>query len=230
MPETTANRYAVLYKSGLMPELAFKNDEMPSDDCFKTLSAICDILLKKSPASITKFLINSILTLPYSEVEEARHIIERFFCNHKQDIDALYKENEKVYFLLCEGAEYLCRMITSYIADQDKAWEVFAKAVTVGIYQAELRLDAVFEAVGEERAPEIIYASAVNGWLLHPRDTDPAEAIKYLMTMFDAQTICKILLEQPAYLNLYKEDGFAESSEERERREREIQEILQAYK
>lgn len=230
VPKEMAHRYAVFYERGLMPELAFENDEMPSEECFKTLSAVCDILLKKRPESMTKFLIKNILEIPYSQVENVRNIIETFFSNHKEDIARLYKEKEGMYYLSADETEYLCKLIEDYIPNKDRAWQVFVKAVAVGLYHTEQCIEAVVDAVGEQRAPEVIYEATVNGWLLHPYYTDPVEAIKYLRTMFDEQTICKVILENPEYLYLYKEDGFIEFPEQKEKRSQEIQAIIEKYK
>lgn len=230
VPEETAHRYVVFYERGLMPELSFENDEIPSDECFKTLSAVCDILLKKSPESLTKFLIKNVLDIPYSQVDTVRSIIENFFSNRKEDIACLYKEKEGMYYLSADETKYLCELIEGYIADKDRAWQVFVKAVAVGLYHTERCIEAVVDAVGEQRAPEVIYEATVNGWLLHPYYTDPVEAIKYLMTMFDGEKIFKVILENPEYLYLYKEDGFIEFPEHKEKRMKEIQNIIEKYK
>lgn len=230
VPEETAHRYVVFYERGLMPELSFENNEIPSDECFKTLSAVCDILLKKSPESLTKFLIKNVLDIPYSQVESVRNVIESNFPNQKEDIVRLYREKEGMYYLSTDEAEYLCKLIEGYIPDKDRAWQVFVKAVAVGLYHTEQCIEAVVDAVGEQRAPEVIYEATVNGWLLHPYYTDPVEAIKYLRTMFDEQTICKVILENPEYLYLYKEDGFIEFPEQKEKRNQEIQAIIEKYK
>ena len=214
-----------------MPELAFENDEISSDDCFKTLSAVCDALLKNSPESLTKLLIKNILDVPYSQVESVRNIIESNFPNHNEDVAQLYKEKfEEIYYRTVDETEYLCKLIKGYISDEDKTWQVFVKAVAVGIYRTEQCIEIVVDAVGEQRAPEVIYESTVNGWLLYPHYTDPVEAIKYLMTMFDGETICKVIMENPDYLYLYKEDGFIEFPEQKEKRNQEIHAIIEKYK
>lgn len=230
VPEGIAHKYVIFYERGLMPELAFENDEIPSDECFKTLSEVCDILSKKSPESLTKFLIKNVLSIPYSQVETVGNILKTFFQNHKEDVDRIYKENERIYYFTAYEIEYLCKLIADYISDEDRIWQVFVKAVDIGLYHTEQRIEAIVDAVGEQRAAEIIYEATVNGWLLYPYYTDPVEAVKYLMTMFDEQTICRVILENPEYLYLYKEDGFIESSEQKEIREQEIQVILEKYK
>lgn len=232
VPKETAHKYAIFYERGLMPELAFENDEMPTDECFKTLSAVCDILLKKSasPQILTKFLIKNVLSIPYSQVETVRNVTKAFFGNHKEDIYKLYKESEKIYYFTVYEIEYLCKLIKGYIYDEEKAWQVFLKAVEVGLYHTEQCIETVACAVGEKRAPKVIYESAVHGWLLYPYYTDPVEAVKYLMTIFNEQTICRVLLESPEYLYLYKEDGFVESPEQKEIREHEIKAVLEKYK
>ena len=230
VPEDTAHNYIEIYETGLVPELEFKNDEMPSDECFKTLAEVCDILLKKHLEIVAMFYIRNILDIPYLRVETVRNILGTIFPAQKEEIKRLYKEKVDMYYLAPDETEYLCKLIQSYIPDKEKAWQVFEKALEVGLCHTERCIEAVVDAVGEQRAPEVIYESTVNGWLLYPYYTDPVEAIKYLRTMFDEQTIAKIILENPDYLYLYKEEYYTEFPHQKESREKKIQAIIEKYK
>ncbi len=230
IPEDIAKRYSSYYERGLMPELVFDNDEMPSDDCFKTLSQAYDLFYKNRPDPINQFEIKSILSVPHSQVEASQKRMVELFPEHSEDILGLYNKEIQVFYLRPDEVAYLYDLISYYIPKDEKLWQVFKVSVKVGVFYTESRFEAVEDAVGKDHASQVIYESVTKGYLLHPYYTDPIAAFKYLKSMFDEQTTAKIVLENPEYLYLYKDEYYIELPHQKQERKKEIQEIIEKYK
>ncbi len=230
IPSEIAKNCVLHYERGISPELSFENDELPSDDHFKTLSKMYKVFCKQfKDQPISEVTIKGFLLTPYSQIEAARKTISELFEKYSDKISELYENDIHIYDLRADEATYIYELISDYITDEEKLWQVFKKAAIVGEFYTDSRIEAVVDAVGKCLASEVIYESVVNGYLLYPYDTDPIEALKYLRTQFDAQTTAKIIIENPDYLYLYKDEFYVEFSWQKEKRELQMAEIIAKY-
>ena len=219
IPPEIAKRYVTYYENDLGTELSFENDELPSDDNFKTLSEMYKAFRKQYKGqSIDEMLIKKFLMIPYSQVESTRKRISELFENRFNEIEKIYESNVHIYDLQPYEATYIYDLLAKYISDEEKLFRVFKRAAIAGKLYTDNLIEAVVNAVGKELAPEVIYESAVNGYLFYPYYTAPVEALKYLKKQFDEQTIAKIIIENPDYLYLYKDEFYVELPEQKERR------------
>ena len=230
IPEDIAKRYSSYYERGLMPELAFDNDEMPSDDCFETLFKVYDLFYENRPEPINQFEIKGILSVPYSQVRASQERMKELLPEHSEDVLELYNKEIQVYYLKPDEVTYLYDLISDYISEDKKLWQVFKVSTKVGVFCTESRFEAVEAAVGKDYASQVIYESVAKGYLLHPYYTDPIAAFEYLRSMFDEQTTAKIVLENPEYLYLYKDEYYIEFPHQKQKRKEEIQAIIEKYK
>ena len=207
----------------------FANEEIPSDDHFKTLSVIYELFYKNSTKTITNMEIRSILSVPYSQVEEAESKIKTLFPEYVEEINELYKNDIQVYYLSSGEITYLYELVSDYISEREKLWKVLGEALKVGVFYTESRFEAVEEAVGKSLASDVIYESSIRGFLLHPYYNDPIAAMKYLRSMFDEEMTARILVENPCFLYLFKDEYFIEFPHQKKERERQIREIVEKY-
>lgn len=229
IPAELAQKYCMQAKRGLMPEFGFNGDKMPSDGCFKNLAVIYKDFYLNRALTIQPFEIISILSISEAQPEEAKQKISELFPEYADDIPELYKSDMQLYYLNADDAEYLCSLISDYINERDRQWQVFKKAAKVGVFCTESRFEAVEAAVGKQLASQVIYEATVNGYLLHPHYTDPIAAIRSLSGKFNELMIARILLENPDYLYLYKDQYFIEKESQKEEREKKIRNIVKKY-
>ncbi len=230
IPAEIAKRYARLYSKGLRSDIAFEKGELPPDENFRTLAEMYENFYAKKNKPISEIAIKSFLSVPYSRIISAQKVISELFPNHSHDVAWLYKEDLQIYYLQPEEVTYLHDLISEYISEDEKLWQIFKVCVKAGVFYTESRFEAVVDAVGENLAPEVIYQSTVNGYLLHPHYNDPIEALKFLRKQFDEQTTAKIIVENPDYLYLYKDEYYIEFPNQKQERENKINNIIAKYK
>ena len=231
VPADIIKSYEIHYKYGIKPEIAFENDELPPDDNFRTLAEVCRVCRENGKENqINEFMVKHFLSIPYSRVEATKAVITELFPGDVDEIFGLYEKNTDIYSLDPDEAKYIYGLLADYFKDEEKLWQVFKRAAAAGEFLTDSRIEAVVSVVGDTLAPDVIYESIVNGYLLHPYDTNPIGALKYLKTLFDEETTAKIIIENPDYLYLYKDEYYIEFPEQKAKREKEISDIIEKYK
>lgn len=231
IPLEIAQKYAMFHKRWENCKVASEYYELPPDDNFKTLSKMYEIYCKQNnDQPIGELIIERFLLMPYSQVEATRKRIHKLFEKRFDEIVELYENEIHIYYLRPDEAIYIYELIAEYISDEEKLWQVFKRAAIAGEFFASSRIEAIVDTVGKKFAPEVIYESVVNGYLFYPYHTDPIEALKYLKKQFDKETIAKIIIENPEYLYVYKNDFYVEFMEIKEEIEKDISAIIQKYR
>ncbi len=225
IPEDISKKYSGIYKRGLSPEIEFENHIIPDDDHFETLRRIYPVFYEGK--EIREFDIKQILNISYRDVEKAKSKMKEYFDS--DDVELLYLNDEEVYRIGAYEVEYIYGLVDDIIKDKSKQWEVFKRAVPVGMFITETRFEAVKSAVCEDTLEEVIYFTTVNGFLLYSYYNDPEKAIDFLKERFDKETIRKILVENEDFLYLFKEEYYGWRFGEKEKTTKRIQEILLSY-
>ena len=229
VPFDVVESFVLYYKSGFVPEIRFKNDEIPSDDCFKTLGEACKTLYAKGEPSITVMEVSNILKIPYSRVYAAKERMFELFPGRFSEIYKFVYGGLGIIYTDRDKIDCVYNLVSEYFSEPDGKWKAFERAVELGEECSRERFSAVVEAVGEKLALKVVYEATVNGFLLYPYYTDPVGAIKMLRKRFDGETTAKILINETDYLYLYKDEDYIELPEDRQARLQRIREMLEKY-
>lgn len=229
IPVQIADSYVVGYRLGFA-EFSFEEGKIPTDKNFSILKEYYYNFFENTKREINTVLIHQMLIQPPEQCDEVKLKIKELSGKEDSEIERLFKKTEALYTTSAYEIGYIYELVSDYFSDKERVWAVFTKAINAGMFWAEQCIDAIVHAVGEKFASDVLYETAVNGYLYTSLYSDPVEAIKHLEENFDSDTIAKILVEEPEYLYLYKEDGFIELPEQQEKRMQEIQNIIEKYK
>ncbi len=229
IPVQIADRYVVGYRLGFA-EFTFEEGKAPTDKNFAILKEYYHNFFENTKKEINTVLIHQMLIQPPEQYDEVKLKIKELSGKGDSKIEELFKKTEALYTTSTYEIGYIYELVSDYFSDKERVWAVFTKAINAGMFWAEQCIDAIVHAVGEKLAPDVLYETAVNGYLYTSLYSDPVEAIKYLEENFDSDTIAKILVEEPEYLYLYKDKYYVEFSEQKEKRMKEIQNIIEKYK
>ncbi len=231
IPEDRARAFSNGFRHGFA-EYTFEEGYEPTDENFKVLNEYYKIFYVRDNIEISDHTIKSILSLPYEQLSSVKELICKLTGKSRDEVEELYKEDHNIYGLDTYETKYIYELICPFFQDDsERLWQVFKRAIMTGMFNVECVITAIVEAVGEEHASEVLYESTVNGYLfLTSEYLDQPEAIKTLRSQFDSATTVKVLKEHPEYLFLFKHEDFVEFSEQKEKREREVQAIIDEYK
>lgn len=163
--------------------------------------------------------------------ETAQQRMAALFPTHAEEALRLHEEDAQIAHLSPYEAAYLYSLISDYFDDKERVWQVFRRAAKVGVFFTESRFEAVEQTVGEALAPEVIYDSTVNGYLLCPEvaEVDPERALACLKKRFDEKTCAEILAKNQEFLRLFKAKYHTETAAESAERASKIQMIIKKY-
>ncbi len=229
IPEKIVDSYVTGYRLGFA-EFTFEEGNEPTDKNFAVLKEYYHNFYKNTKREINTVLIHQMLMQPPEQCDEVKLKIKELSGNEDSKIEELFKKTEALYTTSTYEIGYIYELVSDYFSDKERLWAVFTKAINAGMFWAEQCIDAIVHAVGEKFASDVLYETAVNGYLYTSLYSDPVEAIKHLEENFDSDTIAKILVEEPEYLYLYKDKYYAEFPEQKEKRSQEIQAIIEKYK
>ena len=195
IPEKIIDSYVTGYRLGFS-EFTFEEGKTPTDKNFTDLKEYYHNFFENTKREINTVLIHQMLIQPPEQCDEVKLKIKELSGKEDPKIEELFKKTEALYTTSAYEVEYIYELVSDYFSDKEKVWAVFVKAINAGMFWAEQCIDAIVHAVGEKLAPDVLYETAVNGYLYTSLYSDPLEAIKHLEENFDSDTIAKILVKK----------------------------------
>lgn len=216
-----AERFYKDYKmdvySDLVPEVRFEGHILPSDDCFKTLTAARNAMKVKRQSDYRKYfdqlLVKKLLEIPYTQVEETTNEICKLTGYSVDSVKKWYEGNIDMFFVTPNTVKEFILYASSKF--DGRIWKALIRdALVLGVNEAKRRIDGLITYTGEF-AEEVLYNLYVNrpgnSYLFFPYYTDPVEAMLHLKERFDEETTSHILISNPWYLYAYKHKAYQDT-------------------
>ena len=209
----------------MYPEIRF-DDELPSDECFKTLVSI-----QSSKRELTAFEIKRILEVPYSQVQQVQEMICDYYNYPRGLLEKYYEKDLSMYFVMPSTVNKIYDYLSGKF-EKEICKHIFLDSLVLGYLETKERIDVLVEYTGTASS-DILYEMYCRngklGYLMYPYYINPIKAIKYLAEMLDKSTVVHILKTDFGYLYAYK-DGVFPSGATHGHDQEYVDQVISAYK
>lgn len=188
----------------------FRNQQMPSDDCFRTLAEAQVIFASKTDSgndSQELDFIDRYLNVPYSDVVEVKKEIARSFDVDDSSVEAVYAQDPEWLLITADSVKAFSDFLHSQFRDPDLMWSIYKEAALLGLEKTQYRIDNVLDLLGA-KIGEMVIRKDLQGeaWLFYRWFPDPVGCIRYMLECGLAPDKIQIILQQePRLLYVYKE-------------------------
>lgn len=188
----------------------FKNQQMPSDDCFRTLAEAQIIFASKTDSgndSQELDFIDRYLNVPYSVVVEAKTEIAGSFGVDGSSVEAVYAQAPEWLLITADSVKAFASFLHTQFRDPDLIWSIYKEAALLGLEKTQYRIDNILDLLGAEIG-EMVIRNDLQGesWLFYRWFTDPVGCIRYMLECGLTPDKIQIILQQePRLLYVYKE-------------------------
>jgi len=188
----------------------FKDHQMPSDECFRTLEEAQKIFSsdsKRNNSSEELFYITRYLEVPYSNVIAAKQAMSKVFHRNAADIEDAYYQDPEWLFITADAVYAFADYLKTLFSDADLIWSIYKKAARLGLEKTQYRIETVFKCLGTEIGERVIQNDLENdAWLFYLWFTDPAACIEYMTECgLTPEKVLHLLECEPRFLFEYKE-------------------------
>ena len=188
-----------------------KNHQMPSDDCFRTLTEaqkICTSNMKESAYPTELIFFERYLEIPYSQVEEAKQAMKVNFGCDDSEICTAYSQAPEWLLITVQSVSEFSSYLKSKFSDCKFLWSIYKRAALLGLEKTQYRINTVLEILGEDVGEKLIrHDLQGEGWLFYLWFTDPVSCIKYMLERgLTPERILYLLECEPDFLFEYKEE------------------------
>lgn len=188
----------------------FKNHQMPSDDCFKTLAEAQKIFASKSDGekdSKELDFIDRYLKTPYSDVLCAKSAMSDKFGCGESDIDAVYAQDPEWLLISADSVNAFAAFLGTKFSDSELIWSIYKEAALLGLEETQRRINKVLALLGVEIGEKVIRNDLQgDAWLFYRWFTDPVGCIGYMLEHgMTPEKVLKVLKQEPQLLYVYKE-------------------------
>ena len=189
----------------------FKNHQIPSDDCFKTLAEAQKIFsadINKSEYTKELDFISRYLEVPYSTVVATKQEMTECFACSSDDIEDAYYQSPEWLFITVDTVKPFADFLHSKFHDSELIWSIYKKAAPLGLEKTQYRINRVLEILGPVIGEEVIRNDLQeDAWLFYLWFTDPVGCIEYMRERgMTPEKILNLLKHEPRFLFEYKED------------------------
>ena len=208
------NHYKLAVRE-LYPEGRFENDELPNDDCFRTLVAVKEARKREKETSardekLMDTQIKALLCIPYKRIQDTQAQISKLLGYPPHTIERWYAKNMDLFYVTPEMVREMFNYLSEAVS-MDICKAIFQEALVLGYKETRHRIEFLKETVGtwaEEVLYEMYCRNGRQGFLLFPYYTGPVSAIEYLKDKFDPETIAHILKTDFWFLYAYKDTAY----------------------
>lgn len=188
----------------------FKNHQMSSDDCFRTLAEAQSIFTSESDGdndSQELECIDRYLNVPYSDVVKARKEIAGSFGVDGSIVEAVYAQDPEWLLITADSVKAFASFLHTQFRDPDLIWSIYKEAALLGLEKTQYRIDNVLGLLGATIGEMVIRNDLQHGaWLFYRWFTDPVGCIRYMLECgLTPDKIPLILQQEPQLLYAYKE-------------------------
>lgn len=188
----------------------FRDHQIPSADCFRTLAEAQRIFVSRTDRtrSSTELLcIVRYLEIPYSCVLTARKTMTASFDRSNADIDNAYLQDPEWLFITADLVEAFASFLNAKFSDRELVWNIYKKAALLGLEKTQGRINNILELLGPEIGEEVIRNDLYgDAWLFYRWFTDPVGCVEYMLECGLTPKKVQFLLDnEPDFLFEYKE-------------------------
>ena len=188
----------------------FRNHQIPSDDCFRTLAEAQKIFSGDTNKSKYLAELNSIsryLEIPYSTVIATKQKMAECFICSTNDIEDAYYQSPEWLFITVDTVKPFSDFLHDRFCDSELAWSIYKKAALLGLEKTEYRINRVLEILGPVIGEEVIRNDLKgDAWLFYLWFTDPVGCVEYMAERgMTPEKILNLLKHEPQFLFEYKE-------------------------
>lgn len=213
-----AKEFFIAYKldmqSGNKPEIRFVGNQLPSDECFRTLLVMRNTMMQKYPRAYRHYfrygIVRKILEIPYSRVVETASEICRYTGISDQEVVRWYREEKLMFFVTKEKIQNYITLV-SPVFGEDVCKAMFKDAIILEPDDLCLRLNTLIECTDThaDYILQTLYLKRIGNVCMFDSNLyKMPEAVTCLREHFDEETTAFIIISKQWFFTAYSRMQF----------------------